>query len=159
VESAGDAEIDRRRVTLDDLEVLIDRAVSARLDVRMTTTGSREGLSPAVELTVYRIVQEALTNVFRHVGPGASVQLRLGYSPTGVSVLVDDSGPGAFSPVKAARSSGGHGLIGMRERVSVHGGSFAAGPATGGGWRVQAFVPASTSREPVPAAPEAALAS
>ena len=105
---------DRRRAGLDQLEALVDRARSAGLVVALDEDGERGGLPAAVELTVFRLAQEALTNVLRHAGPGTQAALRLRYRP---------------------------GLVGMRERVAVHGGEFTAGPRLGGGWRLAAEVP------------------
>jgi signal transduction histidine kinase len=92
-----------------------------------------------VELTVYRIAQEALTNVLRHAGPSAAVRLRLAYQAGSVQVEVEDDGGGKLAT--EASDHGGHGLVGMRERVAVHGGRFSAGPRLGGGWRIIAEVP------------------
>ncbi len=132
---------DRRRIDLDHLSALVDRARSAGLAVELTTSGERPVVPQAVELTVYRIVQEALTNVLRHAGPAASVRLLVGYRPGAVTVEVDDDGAGRLSHVPGEPTRpGGHGLVGMRERVAVHGGSFRAGPKLGGGWRVTAEV-------------------
>jgi signal transduction histidine kinase len=98
-----------------------------------------------VEVSLYRIVQEALTNVLRHAGSGAHVRLHLRYTPEAVSVSVVDDGGGAAAERAterpAARFPGsGHGLVGMRERVNVHGGELTAGPA-GIGWAVDATIP------------------
>ena len=134
---------DRRRITLDQLDALAERARSAGLAVALVEQGARPSLPAAVELTVYRIVQEALTNVLRHAGTGAAVELCLSYGPESVSLSVVDDG-GGLVPV-GAPSQAGHGLVGMRERISVHGGHFAAGPRPDGGWRVTATVPARAS--------------
>ncbi len=89
-----------------------------------------------VALTAYRVVQEALTNVRRHAGPDATVRVEVAVDDA-VSVLVEDDGRGA-----AATPDGtGLGLVGMRERVVVHGGTLEAGPRPGGGWRVAARLP------------------
>ena len=134
---------DRRRITLDQLNALVDGARSAGLSVRFTESGTRPALADAVELTLFRIVQEALTNVLRHVGTGASVDLCLEYRPDAVGLSIVDSGGlvpvAAVLPSEPARP--GHGLVGMRERVAVHGGHFAAGPVPQGGWSVTAMVP------------------
>jgi signal transduction histidine kinase len=133
-------ETDRRRVGLDQLGSLAERARSAGLSVELTEQGAREQVPAAVELTVYRIVQEALTNVLRHAGPTAEVRLGLRYGDGAVHLEVVDDGAGRFvgAPVPGA---GGHGLVGMRERIIVHSGTFEAGPRLGGGWRVCAEVP------------------
>jgi signal transduction histidine kinase len=149
-------EADRRRISLDQLGALVDRARSAGLRVTLTEEGQRPELAASVELTVYRIVQEALTNVLRHAGPGATVDLVLRYRPGAVRIEVGDDGGGAATggdhrPERSgrpgsgregpARRGSGHGLVGMRERIAVHGGTLEAGPTLGGGWRVSAEVP------------------
>lgn len=136
----AEPEDDRRRIDLDHLTALVDRARSAGLTVNLTTEGERPVVPQAVELTVYRIAQEALTNVLRHAGPSVAVSLRLAYRAGVVGVEVEDDGGGKLA-IQPATQSGGHGLVGMRERVAVHGGWFSAGPRLGGGWRVTAEVP------------------
>jgi signal transduction histidine kinase len=91
-----------------------------------------------VEATVYRVVQEALTNVHKHAA-GAKAVVRLAYREAEVAVLITN-GPSDGTP-QAALPSGGHGLLGMRERVTSHGGGFAAGPTPDGGFRVSALLP------------------
>jgi signal transduction histidine kinase len=131
---------DRRRVGLDQLTALTERARSAGLALTVTEDGDRGSLPAAVELTVFRIVQEALTNTLRHAGPGAKVSLEMRYRPGSVQVEVIDDGAGALSG-GAPQPGTGHGLVGMRERVAVHGGRFTAGPRLGGGWYLTAEVP------------------
>jgi signal transduction histidine kinase len=135
-----DEETDRRRIGLDQLDPLVDRARSAGLAVTLDQTGSGDRIPAAVELTIYRIVQEALTNVLRHAGPAATVRIRLRYSPGAVDLEVLDDG-GGLLPKTTANPTGGHGLVGMRERVGVHCGRFDSGPRLGGGWRIAAWVP------------------
>jgi signal transduction histidine kinase len=98
-------------------------------------------LPPGVDLSAYRIVQEALTNVIKHGGASARVTVR--HAPTDVSVEVTDPGfDGSQLPAWGApRPTLGHGLIGMRERVAVFGGELAAGPCPGGGFKVVARLP------------------
>ncbi|MFB9234677.1 sensor histidine kinase [Plantactinospora siamensis] len=130
----------RRRVGLVELPALLDRARSAGLRVDVEPVPAKLPDLPAgLELTLYRLVQEGLTNVLRHAGPGARVTLRLGYTGGGVSMELIDDGGGRVAA--APGRSGGHGLVGMRERVAVHGGSCEAGPVLGGGWRVSAILP------------------
>ena len=145
VDSAPQPEDDRRRITLDQLDALAERARSAGLAVRLASNGVRPSLPAAVELTVYRIAQEALTNVLRHAGPGAAVELCLSYSPDSVELSVVDDGGLVTVGAPLVVSQAGHGLVGMRERISVHGGHFEAGPRPEGGWRVTATVPARAS--------------
>jgi signal transduction histidine kinase len=130
---------ERRRVTMDQLDTLVRRARSAGVPVHVSVTGERPELPAAVELTVYRLVQEALTNVLRHAGQGAAARLSIGYSAQAVEVEMVDDGAGTLAA--APDRPGGHGLVGMRERVAVHGGAFEAGPVLGGGWRVRARIP------------------
>jgi signal transduction histidine kinase len=92
----------------------------------------------SVELVIYRVVQEALTNASRYAGD-AAIEVQLIYSPEAITVFVDDDGPGGAA---AGRPGGGHGLLGMSERLATFGGSLEAGPRTPGpGWRVYASVP------------------
>jgi signal transduction histidine kinase len=129
----------RIAVTLDRLDPLVERARSAGLSVDVTVTGEQPPLPSAVEVSLYRIVQESLTNVLRHAGAGAHVRLRLGYAPEAVSVSVVDDGGAATAGATLSPGSG-HGLVGMRERVNVHGGELAARPL-GSGWAVDATIP------------------
>ncbi|HEY4829958.1 MAG TPA: ATP-binding protein, partial [Solirubrobacteraceae bacterium] len=103
---------------------------------RLILSGRPRGLDPGVELAAYRIVQEALTNARRHA-PGAAVDVELHYGAQAVSLRVRDNGPGPM----AAATSGGHGLTGMRERAAAVGGHLRTGPATGGGFLVEATLP------------------
>ena len=98
----------------------------------------RRTLPPGAELTAYRVVQEALTNVLKHAGPNASATAAIQWQQRGVGILISDDGRGA-----AADSPGGigNGLRGMQERISLYDGTLEAGPATGGGFRVSAFIP------------------
>ncbi|MGW1564299.1 sensor histidine kinase [Streptomyces sp. NPDC002144] len=145
---APEAEADRRRISLDDLETVAERARTAGLKVTLTVEGERDGLSTADELTVLRIVQESLTNVLRHAGPGADVAITLRFDKDVVLIGVVDDGAGklAGSVPASERAGGGNGLIGMRERVEVSGGSFTAGPRLGTGWQVAAELPVRTTR-------------
>ncbi|MEU1302062.1 sensor histidine kinase [Streptomyces shenzhenensis] len=140
---AADADAGRRRVSLDDLETVAERARDAGLTVALETEGVRGRLSTADELTVLRIVQESLTNVLRHAGPGAEVTITLRFDKDAVRVRVVDDGGGRLAGPRtaSARGSGGNGLVGMRERVEVSGGSFTAGPRLGAGWQVDAELP------------------
>ncbi|GGZ80737.1 sensor histidine kinase [Streptomyces bluensis] len=140
---AADADADRRRVSLDDLETVAERARTAGLKVALEVEGERAGLSTADELTVLRIVQESLTNVLRHAGPGAEVTITLRFDKDAALVRVVDDGGGRLAGTRPAteRAGGGNGLVGMRERVEVSGGSFTAGPRLGAGWQVDAELP------------------
>jgi signal transduction histidine kinase len=127
---------------LADVPDLVEALRSAGLDVRLEQDGLVPVMSPAAELTVYRVVQESLTNVVRH-GPGARVRVALAYDVGGVGVLVEDNGAGVMVPAPAGD---GHGLTGMRERVAAAGGRLRAAPRTDApGWRVDAYVPATSA--------------
>jgi len=117
---------------LADLEPLLQQVRAAGLQARLETSGAPIALGAGAELTVYRLVQEALTNTLKHVGADAHATVRLHYDATGVEVEVTDDGPG-----RPRVAAGGQGLSGMRERAAVYGGEFEAGPAPGGGWRVR----------------------
>jgi len=121
---------------LADLDALYRQVGRTGLDVRATTTGEAPSLPPALELSVYRIVQEALTNTLKHAS-ASSVDVRLHFTPGAIGIRVQDNG--AADPT--ARGSGGHGLTGMTERAAVYGGSLSAGPAPDGGWLVVASLP------------------
>ena len=122
---------------LDDLERLVDEVEGAGLNVNVTYDGARTELPRGVDLTAYRIVQEALTNVMKHAGP-ASATVRVGYEPGELGLEIVDDGRGVNG-----RDDGrsGHGLLGMRERVAVYGGTLDAGPKPGGGFRVAVAAP------------------
>jgi len=115
---------------------LVDRVRAAGLDVELTVTGARD-LPPGADLTAYRVVQEALTNVIKHAGV-ARAAVSLEYRPDDLLITVTDDGdPGAGQ----APGTGGRGLIGLRERIALYGGELDAGPRPGGGWRVRARIP------------------
>ncbi|MFE9690453.1 sensor histidine kinase [Micromonospora sp. NPDC005806] len=122
---------------LAQLPQLRERLAGAGVPVTVEVDGEPRPLPVAVDLAAYRVVQEALTNVLRHAGP-ATATVRLRYAPAEVAVEVTDTGRGA---VAGAARSGGYGLAGMRERVTALGGSFTAGPASAGGFRVYATLP------------------
>ncbi len=119
---------------LADLDDLLGTVRAAGLPVRYERGGSAGDLPAGLQLAVFRLVQEALTNTMKHGGPGASATVRLQLSPAEVCVEVDDDGTGS------AREAGapGGGLTGMRERVSAFGGELDCGPRQPQGWRVTA---------------------
>jgi signal transduction histidine kinase len=122
-----------------DLERLIARTREAGLDATLAIEGPVRELPPGVGLSVYRIVQEALTNVIRHAGAEHAV-VTLSYSPDALGVTVLDDGVGP--PAEVNGSSGGHGLVGMRERVALFGGRLETGVRTeGAGYRVHVSLP------------------
>ena len=128
-----------RRPALVELPALLDRFRAAGLRVACGGAGAPPPLPPGLELTVYRVVQESLTNTLKHAGVGASVELTLDWSADAVVIRAVDDGRGR--PVDGPAPSGGNGLVGMRERVGVYDGSLAAGPTLAGGWRVRARLP------------------
>jgi signal transduction histidine kinase len=130
---------------LADLEGLLAEVAKAGLAVKLRVNGTRPPLPAGVELSAYRIVQEALTNVVKHAGP-ARAQVVVGYRDQDVTVEVTDDGRGAVTSVSDGRAGTGHGLIGMRERVQAFGGDFQAGPRPGGGFRVAARLPLAADR-------------
>jgi signal transduction histidine kinase len=117
------------------LDVLAAGVTAAGLRVELSVDGDCERLTPAVELSVYRIVQEALTNALKHAGP-ASVEVRVHCTDDALTVDVIDNGAGS-----GRASAGGHGLVGMRERVALFGGELRAGPRPEGGFAVHATLP------------------
>ncbi|MGW0131529.1 sensor histidine kinase [Streptomyces sp. NPDC003299] len=125
----------------DDLGRLVEESCRAGLPTAFTVRGPRRPLPPTVGLTVFRIVQEGLTNARKYAGP-ASASVVLTYRPDGITVEVRDDGRGV--PSQDARHEpvrGGYGLIGMRERVALHGGTLEAGPRPEGGFAVVAELP------------------
>jgi signal transduction histidine kinase len=109
--------------------------------------GTKPALSPALELSLYRVIQEALTNAVKHA-PGAKASIDLAYGSGEIRAeIVNSQPPGADGQPPgnagqaAAGSDGGHGIVGMRERVSAFGGTLAAGPLDGAGFRVLVRVP------------------
>ena len=142
-DEAFDGGTDRRRRRLRELPDLLEQVSRSGLRVSSSVDGPLDGLSAAQELTVFQIMREALTNVLRHAGPGAHVQvtLRIGEGSATLEVLDDGGGEGRDGRTSRDRLAGGNGVIGMRERVAVHRGELSAGPCDGAGWRVRAVIP------------------
>jgi signal transduction histidine kinase len=134
----GAADPDLERVSLSHLGEMIDECRAAGLEVSVRRSGEPVELSPLLDQTAYRIVQEALTNVLKHAGQGTRAAVQLTFDPEGIELEVTDDGPAATGPIALGSQSG---LIGMRERVDVFGGRFSAGPSDGGGFRVFARLP------------------
>jgi signal transduction histidine kinase len=126
--------------TLARLGELVERAREAGLDTALRVEGEPVALPAGVELAGYRIVQEALTNALKHAGPArAGVTVR--YDEREVVLEIIDDGAGMHADPALQRAGGGHGIVGMRERVSLYGGSVQAGPAPDGGFVVRARLP------------------
>jgi signal transduction histidine kinase len=123
----------------EQLSELVNQMAEAGLPVQLRIEGARRPLSPGVELAAFRVVQEALTNTLKHAGPAqADVVIRYSSDALEIYVLDNGTGPAASRPVG---SGAGHGLIGIRERAAVYGGTVAAGPAAGGGFAVRVLLP------------------
>lgn len=122
---------------------LVEQVRGAGLPVEFQVEGAPRPLPSGVELTAYRIVQEALTNTRKHGGPDAGASVRLTYFDDGLGLLVEDDGRGAQQELYEAGGADGmgHGLIGMRERVGMVGGTLDAGPRPGGGFRISVLLP------------------
>ncbi|CNE01693.1 integral membrane sensor signal transduction histidine kinase [Mycobacterium tuberculosis] len=120
-----------------DLDDLVEQVRASGLAVTYEVDGTPAAMSEGRQLTVFRIVQEALTNTLKHGGPRASVSVRLRYADDAVEIRVADDGRGAA----AFDDHRGHGLAGMRERVAVYGGDVRAAPRPGGGFEVVARLP------------------
>jgi signal transduction histidine kinase len=130
---------------LADLEGLLAEVAKAGLGVRLRVEGRPAPLPAGVDLSAYRIIQEALTNVVKHAGP-ATAQVTICYRDQEVTVEVTDDGRGVGAVAGDGRKGTGHGLIGMAERVAAFGGDLEVGPRPGGGFRVAARLPVAAGR-------------
>lgn len=120
-----------------DIEHLLEQVRSSGVHVSLVRMGTARQLPPGTGLTVYRICQESLTNVLKHAGPSATATVLLQWTPASLVLQVSDDGRGA-----AAESDGaGQGVVGMRERAAMLGGTLTVGPRPGGGYRVRAEIP------------------
>lgn len=120
---------------LGSIRALIEQVREAGLPATLRVEGDSVEMDPGVSLTAYRIVQEALTNALKHAGQ-ANAEVRMTFQPSLLTIEVFDTGQGPREGMTA-----GHGLLGMRERVAVYGGSLRTGPRPGGGFRVYAKIP------------------
>lgn len=150
-EAAGARADDRPAPGIAQLPVLIERVGLSGTPSRYTVAGRQRPLPAGIELCVYRVVQESLTNVLKHA-PGSSVDVRLEYEPEHVRVVIADRGPHGIPPQRsrsprsaAARATGhtgaGVGLTGMRERAALYGGELSAGRKPDGGFEVSLTLP------------------
>jgi signal transduction histidine kinase len=122
---------------LDDLHGLLTRSRAAGLEVDLAVQGAPRRLAQSVDLSAFRIVQEALTNVVKHAGR-ARTSVTIAYGPEALELTIIDGGNGSSC---APAAPGGHGLIGMRERAALFGGTLTAGPRPGAGFEVRASLP------------------
>jgi len=137
---------------LSDVPALVERVRAAGLDAELTVTGQARRLPPGVELCAYRVVQEGLTNVLTHAAP-TSARVVLDYGSADLTVTVADDGPAGparAEPAAAARArlTTGQGLIGMRERALLYGGTLEAGPRQPRGFAVRLTLPTAGSEAP-----------
>ena len=130
---------------LEEVPALVGRVRSAGLPVELCVTGTERGLPQGPDLAAYRVVQEALTNVIKHAD-GARTKVRIEYGAR--DLIIDVANVAGESAHSAGRS--GRGLIGLRERIAIYGGSLEIGPRPGGGWRVRATIPLERAGEPAP---------
>jgi signal transduction histidine kinase len=124
--------------TLDGLDGLVERARAAGLPVALTVEGERRPLPEGVEHAAYRVVQEAITNAIKYAA-AAPTEVHVSYGLQDLELHVGDRGPGAGAPGRLG--GGGHGLVGMRERVRIFGGELHTGRRAGGGFEVRARIP------------------
>lgn len=132
------------RPTMTQLEALVEQVRDAGAPVALEISGEAAQLPPGIDVSAYRIIQEALTNALKHA-PGAPVSVRVTYAPGELRIDVTDDGPG---PRRNGRGggSGGHGLVGIRERVSLFGGDLRTGAEPDGGFGVHARFPLAGAR-------------
>jgi signal transduction histidine kinase len=136
----GDAVARAPQPGLAALDDVLDGARAAGVTVRIAMEGAARPLDPALDASAFRIVQEAVTNVVRHAG-GAPATVTVRYGPAALEVLVTDDGPRRATPRNGTGAGGGHGLVGMRERAAMFGGTLSAGPRDGHGFEVRAVLP------------------
>ncbi|MEL7210331.1 MAG: sensor histidine kinase, partial [Actinomycetota bacterium] len=129
----------RPQPALGDVAGAIDDSIASGVPTELVLTGTRRDLPAGIELTAFRIVQEALTNVRKHAGTQARAEVRIDYGASSLTVDVVDDGAGRATALTT--SGAGQGLIGMRERVELYDGTVESGPRTGGGFAVRARIP------------------
>lgn len=136
------------------LPALVDQVRATGTAVRLSIEGRPVPLPASVDLSAYRITQEALTNTIKHAGPGAAATVRLAFAPDWIEIEVTDDGVGERTPMSPDGSpaggspADGNGLRGIAERVGMLGGEFAVGPGPGGGFRVWVLLPSHGCAEP-----------
>jgi signal transduction histidine kinase len=129
---------------LGEIPDLVDGVRQAGLDVELSVLGEPRAVAPGVQLALYRIVQEALTNTLKHAGRGAASEVELRFDPSRVSARVTDDGRhGLWTPPPGGR---GQGLVGMRERAAMYDGRLTTGPSSRGGFQVEIMFPTPAER-------------
>ncbi len=131
--------------TLDDVTTLVDQSRSAGMRITLETVGDPSTVQPTAQGALYRLVQEGLTNAHKHAGD-AAVRVEVRRLPDAVRVVVENQAP--TRPVISQLPSGGHGLVGLGERVRVLGGAFEAGARPDGGFRITATIPIASTPQP-----------
>ena len=126
---------------LSQVGALADQVAQAGLAVEVQVEGTPVALPPSIDLTAYRIIQEALTNTLKHAGRTAKATISIRHGPRDLELEIIDDGRGVTSDAGGPASGGGRGLIGMRERVALFGGELSAGQRPEGGFRVRARLP------------------
>lgn len=152
-ETDGDARGEAATPGLAQVDQVLAAVRGSGVTATLEVTGEPRRLDTSVDLAAYRLIQEALTNVTKHLGAGARVTVTIEWDPEKVTVAVEDDGVGVRAPAAAADrpvgSAGGQGLAGLRERIAIAAGDFSAGGTDAGGFRVAARLPVSTGA-PVP---------
>ncbi|WP_456696455.1 sensor histidine kinase [Aeromicrobium sp. P5_D10] len=136
----GEAEVDLAPLpTATDIPAMIQQLRDSGLTIELQITGDLDQIESATGLTMFRVVQEALTNTLKHAGPQVTATVDLLVTTDAVHIRVDDDGRGG----SVANDEHGHGIVGIRERIAVHAGEVTAAPRPGGGFRVLAVIPMS----------------
>ncbi|MER7515292.1 histidine kinase [Streptomyces sp. NPDC126499] len=148
-EHDGEAAVRNPQPGLADLPALIDGVRKAGLPVHAELPSSGDaGLSGGAQLTVYRVLQEALTNTLKHAGDGAEARVTLSYGPAALVLTVTDTGKGPVDQLRWQGQGQGQGLAGMRERAALYDGTLECGPSPAdGGWRVRLALPHPTRED------------
>jgi signal transduction histidine kinase len=132
--TAGDEQLRAPQPSLAELDALVERSREAGQPVSVTVSGEPRSLPAGLDLAVYRVLQEGLTNALRHAG-GSPTEVTVRWAPDALELAVADRGRGP------ADHSGGHGLVGMQERVRLYGGELWTGARNGGGFEIRARIP------------------
>jgi signal transduction histidine kinase len=138
---------------IDELGDLLEQARATGLPVSFAVSGTPRPVPQGEALAVYRVVQESLTNVRKHAGPGVTAAVNLAYADESLVIRVADDGRGAAAADGRGLAGAGHGLAGMRERIELYGGTVRSGPRAGGGYEVVARLPLPVAVLPVAVLP------